>query len=48
MTTAAEHTFLYVDCDVPAGMTLTSWRDDKVRTESRGRRSGILRLFGAR
>jgi hypothetical protein len=43
MSTAAEHTFLYVDSDVPAGMTLTSWRDDKVRAESRGRRPSFLR-----
>jgi hypothetical protein len=43
MTTAAEHSFLYVDCDVPAGMTLTSWRDEKVRAEPRARRFGILR-----
>ena len=42
MTTAAEHTFLYVDCDVPAGMTLTTWRDDKVRATG-GKRSGFLR-----
>jgi hypothetical protein len=41
MTTAAEHTFLYVDCDVPAGMTLTSWRDDKVRAA--GKRPSFLR-----
>jgi hypothetical protein len=47
MSTAAEHTFLYVDCDVPAGMTLTSWRDDKVRSAG-GRRSGFLRRLGGR
>jgi hypothetical protein len=46
MTTAAEHTFLYVDCDVPAGMTLNTWRDEKVRAEASGRRSGLLRRLG--
>ena len=42
MSTADEHTFLYVDCDVPAGMTLTTWRDDKVRAAG-GKRQGFLR-----
>jgi hypothetical protein len=38
-----DHTFCYVESDVPAGMTLSSWRGEKVRAESRGRRSGLLR-----
>ena len=42
MTTAAEHTFLYVECDVPAGVTLTSWRDGRVRAAG-GKRPGLLR-----
>jgi hypothetical protein len=41
-----EHTFRYVDCDVPAGMTLSSWRDEKARAERRSRRSGLLRRRG--
>jgi len=45
-STTAEHTFSYVDSDVPAGMTLTSWRDEKVRATARGRRSGLLRRRG--
>jgi hypothetical protein len=39
----AEHTFSYVDVDVPPGMTLSAWRAEKVR-ESRGRCSGRLLL----
>jgi hypothetical protein len=46
MTTAAEHTFLYVDCDVPAGVTLTTWRDDKVRAAGGRRPSFLRRLAG--
>jgi hypothetical protein len=46
MTTAAEHTFLYVDCDVPAGVTLTTWRDDKVRAMGGKRPSFLRRLAG--
>jgi hypothetical protein len=45
-TSASEHTFLYVDTDVPAGVTLSAWRGEKVRA-ARGRRSGILRRLGA-
>jgi hypothetical protein len=28
---------LYVDCDIPDGMTLTEWRRDKVAAERRSR-----------
>jgi hypothetical protein len=45
-STTPEHTFCYVETDVPAGMTLSSWRDEKVRAEARGRRSGLLRRRG--
>jgi hypothetical protein len=38
-----EHTFRYVESDVPAGMTLSAWRGQKARAEGRGRRSGLLR-----
>jgi hypothetical protein len=38
-----EHTFCYVESDVPAGMTLSAWRREKVRAEARGRRSGRMR-----
>jgi hypothetical protein len=41
------HTFLYVDTDVPDGVTLAAWRAGKVRAE-RGRRSGIMRRVGGR
>ena len=41
-----EHTFCYVECDVPAGMTLSAWRNEKVRAEARRRRSGLLRRRG--
>jgi hypothetical protein len=41
-----EHTFCYVESDVPAGMTLSSWRREKVRAEGRGRRSGLMRRRG--
>jgi hypothetical protein len=41
-----DHTFCYVESDVPAGMTLSSWRGEKVRAEAGGRRSGLLRRRG--
>jgi hypothetical protein len=41
-----DHTFCYVESDVPAGMTLSSWRGEKVRAEARSRRSGLLRRRG--
>ena len=47
-STSPEHTFLYVDTDVPEGMTLSEWRGAKVRSAARGRRSGLLRRLGAR
>ena len=28
---------VYVDCDIPAGVTLTEWRRDKVAAERRDR-----------
>jgi hypothetical protein len=45
-STTPEHTFCYVDCDVPAGMTLSAWRSGKVRAEAAGRRSRVLRRRG--
>jgi hypothetical protein len=45
-STTLEHTFRYVECDVPAGMTLSSWRDEKARAEAPRRRSGLLRRRG--
>ena len=45
-STTLEHTFRYVESDVPAGMTLSSWRDEKVRAEGRRRPSGFLRRRG--
>jgi hypothetical protein len=47
-STSPEHTFLYVDSDVPEGMTLSEWRGAKARAAARGRRSGLLRRLGAR
>ena len=46
LSTTPDHTFCYVESDVPAGMTLSSWRSEKVRAEARGRRSGVLRRRG--
>jgi hypothetical protein len=43
---ASEHAFRYVESDVPAGMTLSSWRGEKARVEARRRRSGLLRRRG--
>ena len=43
---APELTFSYVESDVPAGMTLSSWRGEKVRAESRRRRDGLVRRHG--
>ena len=45
-STSLEHTFCYVESDVPAGMTLSSWRDEKVRAEARRRRPRLLRRRG--
>jgi hypothetical protein len=42
----SDHSFCYVESDVPAGMTLSSWRSEKVRAEAGGRRSGRLRRRG--
>jgi hypothetical protein len=47
-STTSEHTFLYVESDVPAGMTLSSWRAERTRAAGAGRRSGLLRRRGAR
>jgi hypothetical protein len=41
-STPSEHSFLYVETDVPDGMTLSA------RIPDRGRRSGILRRLGKR
>jgi hypothetical protein len=46
-STPSEHSFLYVETDVPDGMTLSAWRGEKGRAD-RGRRSGILRRLGKR
>jgi hypothetical protein len=45
-STTPEHSFCYVESDVPDGMTLSCWRDEKARAEARGRRSGLLRRRG--
>jgi hypothetical protein len=45
-STSPAHTFRYVESDVPAGMTLSSWRAEKTRAEAGGRRSGLLRRRG--
>jgi hypothetical protein len=48
LSATPSHSFLYVECDVPADMTLTAWRDEKVRAEASGRRSGLLHRLGGR
>jgi hypothetical protein len=45
-STTAEHSFCYVESDVPVGMTLSAWRGEKVGAEHSGRRSGLLRRRG--
>jgi hypothetical protein len=45
-STSPDHSFCYVESDVPAGMTLSSWRGEKARAETGGRRSGLLRRRG--
>jgi hypothetical protein len=40
MTPDASHTFLYVECDVPADLTLDEWR----RQRAVPRRRGLRRL----
>jgi hypothetical protein len=47
-STRPQHTFLYVESDVPEGMTLSEWRGAKARAARDGRRSGLLRRFGGR
>jgi hypothetical protein len=42
-STTSEHSFCYVESDVPPGMTLSAWRSEKVRAEARARRRGLLR-----
>jgi hypothetical protein len=38
--------FMYVDSDVPPGMTLSAWRDEKVRAQApRSRTLRTLRRF---
>jgi hypothetical protein len=46
LSITAAHSFCYVESDVPAGMTLSAWRREKVRVEGGGRRSGLLRRRG--
>jgi hypothetical protein len=43
-----EHAFLYVECDVPDGVTLDSWRAAKAASPQRGRLDGLLRRSRAR
>ena len=43
MSTNPAHTFMYVDSDVPADMTLSAWRGQKERAAARPRR-----MFGLR
>jgi hypothetical protein len=38
-----EHAFLYVDCDVPDGVTLDSWRSAKAPAPRRRRLDGLMR-----
>ena len=45
-STTPDHTFSYVESDVPAGRTLSSWRGEKARAEAGGRRPGLLRRRG--
>ena len=41
--------FMYVESDVPEGMTLSAWRDEKTRDERSPRRTfGVLRRRAAR
>jgi hypothetical protein len=49
-STSPEHSFRYVESDVPEGMTLSEWRGAKARSAAaaRGRRSRLLRRLGAR
>ena len=43
--TATPTPMLYVDCDVPEGMTLTEWRTHRRHAEDAGaRRSAFARL----
>jgi hypothetical protein len=45
MTTDTTHTFLYVDSDVPAGMTLSAWRGAKEHAARRRRRPRFALRF---
>ncbi|HEX8204611.1 MAG TPA: hypothetical protein VF587_00985 [Solirubrobacteraceae bacterium] len=37
MSTSSHSPLIYVDCDIPDGMTLVEWRADTVRAERRSR-----------
>ncbi|HEX2103096.1 MAG TPA: hypothetical protein VHF51_05560 [Solirubrobacteraceae bacterium] len=43
MSTHGSHTFMYVESDVPADMTLSAWRGEKERAAARPRRRFGLR-----
>ena len=38
-STSSAHTFAYVDCDIPAGVTLDDWRHRRVSDAAPRRRS---------
>ncbi len=46
MSTDQSHTFMYVESDVPAGMTLSAWRGRKERAARRRGQTFGLRLVG--
>jgi hypothetical protein len=39
----SEHAFLYVDCDIPEGVTLDSWRTERTPAPRRRRLDGLVR-----
>lgn len=39
-----ENAFVYIDCDIPAGVTLDSWRSAKAPAPRRRRLDGLMRL----
>jgi hypothetical protein len=44
MTPAAAHCFQYVECDIPPGVTLDTWRRDKARDAASRRHPLLARL----
>jgi hypothetical protein len=49
MTPDASHSFQYVACDIPPGVTIASWKRERTEATTRtGRRRPLRSLFAVR